>query len=722
MAEAQRITLKICDWVKRYSLFALIFLLPIFFLPWTSEVLDSNKQALLILLSFVALIAWMLKVLVLGKLRFNASKIHIATGVLFFVYAASTFFSVNGYGSFWGWPLITSESLLSLICIGIVYFIISNTFSKKDVFISVILLLCSVLLAEIFGVLQLLGVFLFSFSFAKLASFNTIGSVGSLGVTASILLPLFMVLLIVAKKWWKIIFAVGIAFSALILIIINYPIIWWTVIASSVAVIIFGILKKDLFDGKWIVLPVFFLIVSIFFILINPQIKFLSQRPNEIFLSQKSGVNIALQAIKERPIFGSGPGTFYYDFSKFKDSNLSKGSLWNITFNLSSSKVLNDLAATGVFGLIALLCFMAFPIFYGVKFLVSKKISDQEENQGEKAKLYWILTFGISIALITQTVAYFLHNSNITLGFINFLMVASLVVLITENKKEYELRPSSFLILAVTFIFTLIFIFGTGLLILEGQRYASEVKYSQGIASWQAGNKDEGIKNLEAAANLNAGSDLYFMQLSQMYLISLQEKLNGTTLAILSGDEKSEIQTLEANSVNAAKIATDLNPNSSNNWASRGYIYQNLNSLIGDSLTWATNSYEKALELDPNNLYVLSQASAVDFVTAEALSPSKADQKKQLLASAKTKLEKAVSLNPNYSNALYYLGLVYDATDQRSKAIEQFEKLQKLNPEDTNIPKILANISAGLPPLQTSASSLLTDDSEKTSPAKTLSK
>ena len=59
-----------------------------------------------------------------------------------------------------------------------------------------------------------------------------------------------------------------------------------------------------------------------------------------------------------------------------------------------------------------------------------------------------------------------------------------------------------------------------------------------------------------------------------------------------------------------------------------------------------------------------------------------------------------IKLNQNYSNGLYYLGLVYDAEGQKDNAIKAFTKLQQLNPKDTNIPKILSNLNAGLPALQ----------------------
>jgi len=687
MVKESSSALKICDWVVKYTIFALIFLMPLFYLPWTSDVLDFNKQALLVLFCFVALFAWMLRTLISGKFVFKPSKIHFAASALFLVYLLATIFSINRYGSFWGWPQISSESLLSSIGLGILYFLVSNTFSKKQIFTGIIVLSVSALIAEIAGVLQLFGVFLF----------NTIGSAGYLGFFAATLLPLVIVMLIISKKWLKILFSLLLVCSTLVLILVNYPILWWVVLLGSVVLAIFGVMGRNIFDGRWMSLPVFFLMVSVFFILLNPQVSFVSQKANDVFLSQKSSFGISMQAIGERPIFGSGPGTFAYDFSKFKDPSFSQTPIWSVVFSQAGSKVLNDLATTGILGFIALLCFLIFPIFYGVKFIFSKI-----KSKDESLKANWILVLGFLISLLVQIVAYFLFSSSLVLNFINFLLIAGLVALLFEEKKEYELKPSSLPTLIVTFVFTLVFIFGLGTLILDGQRYVAEVNYFSGIKLWQSGNKNAGTKNLEAAAGLNSSSDLYFVQLSQAYLLTLQDELKSTT-ASPSDLEKSKVQTLVANAVNAAKIATNLNPNSSSDWANLAYIYQSLYGIIGNSSSWALDSYGRALKLDPNNPYLLSQEGDINFISANQLGQDKVNQKNQFLSSAKSELEKAASLNPNYSNGLFYLGLVYDALGDKNGAIKEFLQIQQQNPKDKTIQAILSNLNAGLPALQQAA-------------------
>lgn len=689
MAKENSIVVKTSEFITKYCLFAAVFLVPIFFLPWTSDVLDFNKQTVLAFLVFVALFGWMLKILVAGKLQLNISKIHIVAGILFLIYFFSTIFSVYRYGSFWGWPQSTADSLLSYIVILLGYFLITNVFSKKNIFSLIATLSVSALIAELVGIFQLLGLYI-PFDFAKSVAFNTIGSAGGLGFFCAITLPLATSMLVLSKKWWKVLFVAQIILSAVIFFLVNFTMVWWAVAAGCALVVIFGVIKRDFFDGRWMALPMFFLTVALFFIILSPQIPWPAQKANEIYLSQGASFNVALQTVKENPVFGSGPGTFYYGFSKFKDPSFSKTSLWNVGFNQGASKVLTDLATIGILGFAVLLAIIILPLFFGIKYLIFEK---------DQTKFSWVLTLGFTSALAVEGLAYFFYNGNIVLNFIFFFAIACLILLVSSEKKEFELKSSSVATLVVTFTFTLLFIFGAGLLILDGQRYAAEINYFKALAFFQAGNDTQGLKSLEKAASLNSASDLYFRQLSQAYLMELQKEIQNTK-GSATDEQKTRVQTFVANAVNAGKIATDINSKSAINWSNRGYIYQSLFGLISDSGTWAENSYNEAIKLDPNDPYLFAQQGNISFISAQNAT---ADQKNKLLVSAKNNLEKSTSLNPTYSNGLYSLGLVYDALGQKDKAIEVFTKVQQLNPQDTVIPKILNNLKDGLPALQSPA-------------------
>ena len=184
--------IRFCDAVIKYSIYVLVFLLPVLFLPWTSDVLDFNKQTLLVFLVFISFFGWMTKALISGKITIIQNKINIAVLLVLIISLFSNIFSLDKNGSFWGWPRVSSESLLTVLSLSLLYFLISNVFTKKEIFTAAIFLVISSILSVFVGILQMLGLFL-PLSFAKSTSFNTVGMVGSLGIFLAALLPLLII-------------------------------------------------------------------------------------------------------------------------------------------------------------------------------------------------------------------------------------------------------------------------------------------------------------------------------------------------------------------------------------------------------------------------------------------------------------------------------------------------------------------------------------------------
>ena len=662
--------------ITKYSIYLLVFLLPLLFLPWTFDYLDFNKQALLMGAIFISLFAWIVKSLVLGRVTLNISKLNILVGLLLLVYLISSIFSVFKYGSLWGWPQPAYESLITMVCFCLAYFLISTTFSKSEVFYTLVILSFSFLCFGTYGILQLLGIYIFDFDFVNNIYFNTVGSVGILGLLCAMLLPLFIIFLIIAKKWWKVLYAINIALALLILLLINYTYLWWLVFLFACFLTFFWILKRDMFDGKWMFLPTFFIVLPLFFIIFNPQISFLKNKPLEITLSASTNAAVAIKTLDHFPLFGSGPGTFAYDFLKNNKGDLNSTSLWNLQFNLGFSKFLTTLVTAGVLGIFAWLALQGYALFCGIKKIMGKK---HEERKGNNLPIL----LGVVLVLVVQFAGVFFFNSSITFEFIYFIFIGLLAVLLRKNHTTYLLKPSSLLTLLATFIFTMVVIFGAGLLILEFKRYVANVNYTSAVVLVAKGDVDEGQKLLQKATNLD-GADLYFRQLSQIYLLKIKNIVKSDPSP--SKEITDQLRALFANAINSAKMATDINPNDANNWSFRGNVYQNLIDLIDDADKWALKSYDSAIALSPGNPYLLLQKGSVYY------------QQKDY-ENAKVNFEKALSLKSDYPDLLYFLGLTYDNLGMKNKALDMFTKLSSLGVQDSNILVILNNLKSGKPAL-----------------------
>jgi len=71
----------------------------------------------------------------------------------------------------------------------------------------------------------------------------------------------------------------------------------------------------------------------------------------------------------------------------------------------------------------------------------------------------------------------------------------------------------------------------------------------------------------------------------------------------------------------------------------------------------------------------------------------------QVYRDAAIALQQAVSLAPEYSNALFFLALSYEALDLKNDAVIALQRVLQLNPSETWINQIITNIQANKEPL-----------------------
>ena len=75
------------------------------------------------------------------------------------------------------------------------------------------------------------------------------------------------------------------------------------------------------------------------------------------------------------------------------------------------------------------------------------------------------------------------------------------------------------------------------------------------------------------------------------------------------------------------------------------------------------------------------------------------------MSEAQQEFQNSVILDPNYSNALYFLGLTYSDQGMYAQALQAFQRIQFLNPGNEQVAGIVANLQAGRPALANNAAS-----------------
>lgn len=744
--------------VRKVSLYLVLFLMPLWFLPLTQDVLIYQKQVLLVVLVFLALLSWFGRAVQQGEIQFRVTWLYLPIALVVGATGASTMLSLWKYGSFWGFPLNITDSFLTIAFFALLSVVVMNSVERVGQLVKpLFLLVVSGAAAGLFALLQAYGVFFIPFAFAKAATFNTVGAMNGVAVLSAVLLPLALVLAALAQAAKKIALWGAVAVFFAVLALVNFFDAWVVLAVGLLILLAFGMwnLKKQANSG-WVSVPMALIIVALFFAMFRFSLPGSPQMPVEVSPSVQGEWGITKKVLKERLIAGSGPGTFVFDYAKHHPQSLNQTIFWGTRFSNGASEVLGWLSQKGVLGLFSFVLLLAVSLFFGAKTLVR---SSQDSSS-------WMMGLGILASLGAAAAAFVLYPTTFVLSFVFWVLVGCLGVFAADNMKKYQVASQSFVALGSSFAFLLVLIFGLGLLFVGGQKYIAEAKYLAGARLSQQGDVQGAILGMAGAATLNPSVDLYWRDLSQLYLTRLKEVSQD---ASLSQDQKREQgQAIIQSAVNAMQRATGAAPANIANWNVQGFVYRSLIGVPGaDALALA--AYEKAKELEPaspfswtelGRVYTLQAQSLAsqqgketereaalakalenlqkaielkaDYAPAHFLTAAVYEQqgkedeaiakleetklvapndtglafqlgtvywKKKDIDKAQAELERAIALNTNYSNARYILGLVFDAKKDKAKALEQFSKIAELNPDNEEVKKIIANIQAGKAPL-----------------------
>jgi len=759
----------ILDETIKKIIYILVVLIPLWFLPITINAIEFNKQALMVLLVVIALILWFVKILNRGEIRWRSNILNIILGIFVLICVLSTIFSIRPYGSLVGWSNHLSGSLINILCFVALYFLIVNNFKGlKETFGLLFSFLVSSSLVMIIGLLQIWGGFIFSMSITKSISFNTIGSVNSLGIFSAVILTLVTALLFVIKgKGIKLFFLLLGLLSLIIIININFWVLWVVLAVGMAIILMLGLMQMVQLGEKisWVALPIVLLAISLIFLFFKPALPLKPNLPIEVGLNYKGGWSVITSALKEKPILGTGPETFVFNYAKYKPEGINQTAFWNIKFSNAPSGIYSLASDLGIFGLAG---FLAIIILFIIKVILNI-IKDKENNDILKS----FLKIGIFAGWFGLAVSWFIHPQDFVLMFVFWLLFGLyLIEESSQREKIYNLRKSPKVLLMASFSFIIVIIVVIGFLYVMGTKYIAEVIYKQGIDVVQNnGNIDIGIDKIIKSTVINPYEDNAYQALSQLFIFKLQQ--DNAKKDLKQEEQLNLIQADAVNAINSATQTTNLSPKDASNWLLRGQIYRGLMSVINGASDWAESSYNEAIKLEPSNPFTYLELGRLDVNRADAiadqaskdpavkktwdeymanaiknldksiaLKPNYADAhfeealiydregklkeaiakmeinrqllpqdtgiafqlavlyyKAEMYDKAKAEFIRAIALDDNFSNARYFLGLLYDKEGNKQDAIDQFDRIAKLNPDNQEIKQILDNLRAGKPAL-----------------------
>lgn len=647
-----------------------VFIFPLFFFIFRVGTLDISKYVFLVFLSGSGLILYLVGIVSTGYFKWRNITLTIPISAVAAAIVLATIFSISRIKSLYGYAGNLSDSLMVVLLLSILYLLIINIYDDKGKKLQLFFAL-SLIFVFLYGVLQLFGVHLIRFDFAKTRIFNTIGSSNALGVLAAVSLPFFHRMnapLPYLKNYWS---KLGVALAFIILILLNWWILWTVAIIGMFSLVALESLNSRNFKISKSIFPLVVIVVGVFLMVVNLEIPFIkSKLPAEISPSMRLSARIANSVLKEKFIIGYGPENFSIAFDRFGSRALSNTTLSSVRFYDSGSQFFNSVVHGGVVLAAAILFIIGYLIWK--TFRVIRQINDDAADNGVLAMML-ALTAGI-----------FLYPFNLSLMFVFYVTLGLVGLILWGDKKSYysiEKSPFLSLISSLGFICGLIFVLIVSYFGL--MMYFADFKYAQAL------NEPDNQKKadiLTEAIRWNEKNDLYFRTLSIVAIDLLSGELKKSKNDPQKG---AKIQNYISSSINFAKRATEIQPHEALNWANLGLVYSKLLTLVDNVDALSVEAYTRAAELRPGDpayyfqigtIYMTEGNLLLQFAASNPKSAVKARESAvSLFVKSEKAFKKAIEISSNHGMAIYNLGSVYDRQGKTNDAIRQLEKLAPFN-------------------------------------------
>ncbi len=682
-----------CDKLTKFCLYFLVFAMPIFFLPWSFEILEFNKQTLLAAITIFAVLGWLGRMLAEKKIALRKSFLNLLAILYLTIYALSTWFSIDKIKSFLGTSGVEKDAFITVLCFVLLYFVIVNNVRELK---TIKKLLGSLFLGTALAAFFVLLQFLELLTFSQNKAFNTIGTLSGLGISLSFSFVLAFSFLLSPHEEatekrksavLKILLASLLILILFLLISIDTWMIWASLAVVLAFLLAFAVLRAhEIKNLAWLTFPMAGLALAVLLFFIKTPVNF--RLPAEVMPSIRASAETSLKTLQESPLLGSGPSTYVFDYAKNKPKEINLTPFWNLKIDRSAIRFLTMLATVGLLGIVS---WLLLALFLAGKLFI--------HLIREKTDKLWIFSLSIGSGWLLLLIAKFLYSSNLTLEFFFWFAAALLVVLTCRNFWEISLSESPRASILLSFLLTLAIIFSISSLFLLGQRYAADLKFARAVEAGERGEEPEKIiASLNQAIYLNRFNDAYFRNLAQGLLIKINQ-----TLSLEPTEERAkEIQNHFESAVIVAKRATELGPKNSANWIVLASIYGTILPIgVPGADEWAVNSYSKAIELEPANPLLFTELgkiylTAADFEKQKAASleggaKAEAEKKaKENLEKAKEQFLQALSLKSDFTPAEFQLALVLARQEKTDEAIKKLEMLREVLPTDIDVSLQLA--------------------------------
>ncbi|MCK4554375.1 hypothetical protein KAU19_05455, partial [Candidatus Parcubacteria bacterium] len=360
-------SVKTLDFIIISVIFLIFLLCPLFFTGLAAQGMGFEKIMLFYFLVLLGIVCWVTKGIIAGELKLKRTPLDWPIMGMLAIFAISTILSVNHKDSLIGSYGNCAKSLVAALIFTLFYYLVVNNIDVKKIKLLFWSLISSSVLIIIYSFFQLTGVFVLPLAFTKTAVFNPLGSLSALSMFAIMVLPLLVIGAAQIREihpglknritpfFIKILLIIAIAGCLAIMTMLKGFTFWPVAIVGLVIVLMFLLSKIINVSRGNLAIPLI-VFASLIILLVLGNFNFVNLNlPAEVSLSRSASWDIAKASLAKDPFFGSGPSTFYYNFSKYKSLDFNNSPLWNVRFDNSSGILFEFMANAGALGALAVM-------------------------------------------------------------------------------------------------------------------------------------------------------------------------------------------------------------------------------------------------------------------------------------------------------------------------------------------------------------------------------
>lgn len=586
---------------------------------------------------------------------------------------------------------------------------------------------------------------------------NPLGSWHDLGIIAglSVFLSIALFRSGILNGLWRILPVVLGILSLFLVIIVHFTDVFWATAALSLAGLIAVLRASIQAEGisvteaagralPWLVVGVAMALAAVFGTQLAGKLPSRVQITEvEVRPSWQGTFDVAKQSLDAPTslLFGSGPNSFIREWGLHKPQSVNLTPFWNSDFNYGIGIIPTSIFAVGLFGLIAWAAILL--VLLGLVFRFIREVRPLTPGR--------TLFGGLLVAVAYLVTFHMIYTPGVAVTGITFLLMGLLAVAAAGDAPPRVMRVGirrlsgllGFMVLVLSSGIA-IAAAGTG-----GREVLSNLYVNKGAYAYQtSGDVGGASRAIQQALRIVPQNDRAHRAAAELGIVELGQLLS-------QGDPKDDaarkqLQDTLQETIQHGLTAVAIDGANYQNWLSLAQIYANLaGANVQGAYDNAKNAYQKAFEAQPtnpvpklrlaqvsvaqNNLaaargylqeavalkpdfaaayYLLSQVEAADGKGDPAVAA--AAQAVQLVPNdpvgwfnlgyilysgrsyqnAAQALEKAATLTPDYANALFILGLTYNALGRTDDAVIVLSRVAALNAAETWIPQLIENVKA----------------------------